>query len=304
MTSMTVAGTRRSPARPGHRPDRDHLSSLGLLGIGSAAASRLADVNSSVRASAGPGVAVAATATGPGGYWTALTDGTVVTSGAVPWDGDLHGEAVTGRIVGITPTPDGRGYWLVGADGGVFAFGDAGWFGSAGGLALDAPVVGMEPTPTGHGYWLVASDGGVFAFGDATFHGSMGGTPLDSPVGGDGRRAGWPGVLAGRLPTAACSPLAMPGFQGSLGGLALNEPVVGMAANPDGAGTGWWPRTAASSPWAVPRSPAPGQGTRRPRRRSPWCPRARGTGSSAAQGRPSPSLRPHHRRRGSSSTRS
>ena len=42
-----------------------------------------------------------------------------------------------------------------------------------------------------------------------------------------------------------------------LGRLArLNAPIVGMAATPDGAGTGWWPATGASSPTATPGSSA------------------------------------------------
>ena len=49
-------------------------------------------------------------------------------------------------------------------------------------------------------------------------------------------------------------------FFGSTGALDLNRPVVGMAATPDGAATGWWPATAASSPSGTPIStdrPAP-----------------------------------------------
>ncbi len=74
---------------------------------------------------------------------------------------------LTGPVVAMAATPDGRGYWLAALDGGVFAFGDAGFYGSMGGQPLNKPIVGMASTPDGRGYWLVASDGGVFAFGDA-----------------------------------------------------------------------------------------------------------------------------------------
>ena len=37
-------------------------------------------------------------------------------------------------------------------------------------------------------------------------------------------------------------------FHGSTGALHLNRPIVGMAALPTGAATGWWPPTEASSP--------------------------------------------------------
>ena len=43
-------------------------------------------------------------------------------------------------------------------------------------------------------------------------------------------------------------------FFGSMGGTPLNQPVVGMAATPDGAATGRWPPTGASSPSVMPDS--------------------------------------------------
>ena len=43
-------------------------------------------------------------------------------------------------------------------------------------------------------------------------------------------------------------------YLGTLAFTPLNQPVVGMAATPDGAGTGWWPPMVASSPSVTPAS--------------------------------------------------
>ena len=149
----------------------------------------------------------------------------------------------------------GPGYRLVAADGGVFAFGD-GFYGSAGALALTAPVVGTADTPTGNGYWLVASDGGVFSYGDAPFLGSMGASTSHAPIVGmaatpDGngywlvavRR--W-GVLLRRRPVPRVD-----GREAS-----RTRPSWAWRPRPTATGTGWWRRTAGSSPTATPPSKA------------------------------------------------
>ena len=136
------------------------------------------------------------------------------------------------------------------------------------------PIVGMAATPDGHGYWLVAADGGVFTFGDAAFYGSTGGSPQRAHrrdgrhprrrrllAGGRRRRDlhlrrrrfygstgglastarswGWPprptaAATGWWPPTAASSPSATPCLRVD-GRPRLNEPIVGMAATPDGA---------------------------------------------------------------------
>jgi L,D-peptidoglycan transpeptidase YkuD (ErfK/YbiS/YcfS/YnhG family) len=117
-----------------------------------------------------------------GGYWTALSDGTVETDGDAAFFGDAAATSLAQPIVGMAATPDGKGYWLVAADGGIFSFGDAGYFGSTGAIHLNQPIVAMAATPDGQGYWLVAADGGIFSFGDAPFLGSMGGVHLNRPI--------------------------------------------------------------------------------------------------------------------------
>ena len=115
------------------------------------------------------------------------------------------------------------------------AQGDAPPYGST--PPLRAPVAGIAATPDGHGYWLVAADGGVFSFGDATY---VGGTPwaLAAAVVGLAAVPVGPRVLAGRQPMAGCSPSGTRRFAGSAGGVALNQPVVGIAAAPSG--RGYW----------------------------------------------------------------
>jgi hypothetical protein len=108
--------------------------------------------------------------------------GQVVSVGDAASFGDLSGQRLATRIVGIAAKPGGQGFILAGADGGVFTFGGARYFGSMGGARLRRPIVGIAFTPTGNGYWLVAADGGIFTFGDAHFYGSTGALRLAAPI--------------------------------------------------------------------------------------------------------------------------
>jgi hypothetical protein len=175
-----------------------------------------------------PIVGMAATPDG-GGYWLVAADGGVFSFGDATFHGSTGNLHLNSPIVGMAATPDGGGYWLVGANGGVFSFGDATFHGSTGNLHLDSPIVGMAATPDGGGYRLVAADGGVFDYGDATFHGSAGGLRLNAPVtaivedaatGGYWLTAADGGVFNYDAPAV-----------GSLGGVALNRPMVGAAAS-------------------------------------------------------------------------
>ena len=125
-------------------------------------------------------------------------------------------------------------------------------------------------------YWLVAADGGVFAFGEAPFYGSMGGQHLNEPIvsiaGSNTRRvlvkwrptvASSPSVTPRSTAPWAANASTSPSWawrptrrrQGywevaSDGGIFafgdavlrldgrrhLNQPIVGMAATPDGGG--------------------------------------------------------------------
>ena len=94
--------------------------------------------------------------------------------------------------------------------------------------------MGIAAAPFGNGYWLVASDGGVFAFGDVHV------LRLDGWDQLNGRSSGWRWPRrAGYWLVASDGGVFAFGdarFYGSIGGEHLNQPVVGMAATPDGGG--------------------------------------------------------------------
>ena len=161
--------------------------------------------------------------------------------------GALAGPATSGAGL----PPPGLGYRLVAADGGVFAFGAVGFFGSMAGRSLNQPIVGVASPDTG-GYWLVAADGGVFAFGDARYFGSVAGQSLNQPVtgivnkfqpnsGGSGVPPSGNGAPQGYWEVARDGGVFAYGtaqFYGSLAGVALSAPIVGMATTFDG--NGYW----------------------------------------------------------------
>ena len=204
-----------------------------------------------------------------GGYWEVASDGGIFAFGGARFYGSMGGQHLNQPIVGMAATPDGRGYWLVASDGGIFAFGDAGFygsmggqhlnqpdrgddrhhrrqrlppgrrrrrhlllrrrpfFGSMGGQRLNAPIVGMVNDINTGGYWEVAADGGVFSFGGPRSTGPPG------PSRSTPRSWAWPrrptaAATGSRPPTAGVFSFAAP-FLGSMGGVALNRPIVGMA---------------------------------------------------------------------------
>jgi hypothetical protein len=98
------------------------------------------------------------------------------------------------------------------------------------------------------GYWAFATDGGVFSFGNHPFYGSVPGqlkpgqvlnrpivggaaTPVSSPT--TGGKGYWEVASDGGIFSFGDAQ-----FYGSTGAIALNKPIVGMAASPDG--KGYW----------------------------------------------------------------
>jgi len=214
-----------------------------------------------------PIVAVVSTPKG-GGYWLVASDGGIFAFGNAHFYGSEGGKPLTKPVVGMAATPDGGGYWLVASDGGIFAFGNARFYGSEGGRPLNKPIVGIAADPVTGGYWLVASDGGIFTF-NAPFSGSTGGTHLNKPIVGmaaDAVTGGyWMVASDGGIFTFGAArfygseggkPLNKPivgmdadpstggywlvasdggiftfnaPFSGSLGGIHLSQPIVGIS---------------------------------------------------------------------------
>ena len=134
----------------------------------------------------------------------------------------------------MASTADGKGYWLVASDGGIFSFGDATFHGSMGGVPLNRPIVGMASTADGKGYWLVASDGGIFSLRGRhlpRFDGRRTPQPADRGHGLRPRTAGGYWLVASDGGIFAFGDAT---FHGSMGGVPLNRPIVGMASTADG----------------------------------------------------------------------
>jgi 3D (Asp-Asp-Asp) domain-containing protein len=144
----------------------------------------------------------------------------------------MSGAHLSGPIVGLARTPDGRGYWVVDADGRVTPRGATVAYGSAPG-PLDGPVVGMASSPTGRGYWLVTRDGAVIGFGDAGHFGSLQGREVPSPIVGIAAAARGYYLAAADGRVYPFGPSA-----GQRSHVAMATPVVGIAATADG--KGYW----------------------------------------------------------------
>jgi hypothetical protein len=147
------------------------------------------------------------------------------------------GQAASGAIVAVAPSPDGKGYFLVAANGHVSTSGDAHFYGDAAGDQLNAPIVAIAVDPATGGYWLLGADGGVFSY-HAPFFGSTGNEHLNAPAVGleataDGRGYRFVASDGGIFDFGFGVH-----FYGSEGGQHLNQPIVGMADDP--ATGGYW----------------------------------------------------------------
>jgi len=190
------------------------------------------------------------------GYWMTATDGGVFAFGDAQFQGRVSytppAAPAPATTQAVTPTvaQSNNGATLgtqkVSAGGSISTSNSNGVVTSSnsGGTAptdptivkVNAPAIGILSDTKNNGYLELTTDGGVFARGSAPFIGSastnnisniIGLTrPRNSDsgyylVGSDG------GVFAYGLP-----------YEGSMGGKHLNQPVVGIAATPDG--KGYW----------------------------------------------------------------
>jgi hypothetical protein len=177
------------------------------------------------------------------GYRLAGSDAGVYAFGGLTFKGSQGGSSLASPVVAMVSTLDNQGYWLVTADGHTANFGGAPAVGNVP-VKLAAPIVGGVTTPRG-GLILVAKDGGIFNLGGAPFFGSLGGVKLAAPIvgiaiaplgGGPGYDlvAADGGVFNFSAPPGFGGGGGPPGpppsrFFGSLGGIKLNSPIVGIA---------------------------------------------------------------------------
>ena len=172
-----------------------------------------------------------------GGYWLVASDGGVFSFGDAGFHGSTGAMPLNKPMVGMAATPDGggTGWWPPTAGSSPSA--TPSFHGSTGAMPLNKPIVGMAATPDGGGYWLVASDGGVFSFGDAELP-RIGRCPGPQQAHrGHGRHPRRRRVLAGGLRRRGVRLrrrqfLRLP----SRSGHREHQPIVGMAATPDGGG--------------------------------------------------------------------
>jgi hypothetical protein len=246
--NLLPAGYCRRPSIPTPHPTSASSAGYWIVGSdGSVYALKGAPYKGGARGRAWPPVVgIAATHSG-GGYYLLDSAGRIFPFGDARSYGSMAGHALNAPIIALAATPSGKGYWLLGRDGGVFTFGDARFYGSLGGKRLNAPIISMTGTLTGKGYWLLGADGGVFTFGDARFRGSTGGMRLNAPIismaaapSGAGywlvARDG--GVFSFNVP-----------FYGSLPGMGLCQPPMGMQIRPTLTGHGYFMVAANGTVW-------------------------------------------------------
>ena len=196
------------------------------------------------------------------GYRQVSGDGGIFAYGA-PFAGSAAGDPAAcppnttdrnipqGTCWSMATTPTDQGYWILNAyTGAIKTYGDAISYGdrtkfNTGGADTWPTSIGITPTPDGKGYWILnqglSGFGTVQSFGDASYFGDQStvapqGPPNGEPVGivaTAGGKGYWivdsdGGVFA----------FGDAGFYGSMGGQALDAPVVGIARTQSG--MGYW----------------------------------------------------------------
>jgi hypothetical protein len=185
-----------------------------------------------VAASAAGGADRTAAAAGAGGYWLYAADGGIFAFGTAGFQGAAPVQS--NDLIGMAATPSGNGYWMADDDGDVVAAGDATVFGTR--ASSTDNVAAFTARPQGDGYWLATRTGGLESYGKApvfpgvTVKESKRITTLASTLSGAGA---WMAAVDGGVFTFGDA-----AFLGSMGGVRLNQPVVGMAPTPSG--RGYW----------------------------------------------------------------
>ena len=168
----------------------------------------------------------------PAGTGCTRADGGIFAFGSAGFQGAVRSQS--NDIIGMAATPSGNGYWMADDDGDVFAAGDATVFGARASSVDD--VAAFTARPQGDGYWLATRTGKIESYGKApAFPGAtVKETKRITTVASTASGAGaWMAGLDGGVFTSGDA-----GFFGSMGGVRLNQPVVGMAPTPSG--RGYW----------------------------------------------------------------
>ncbi len=167
------------------------------------------------------------------GYRLVANEGGIFDFG-LDFNGSLANNHLNAPIVGIANSPGPNGYLMAGGDGGVFALGGANFFGSLGGQAIPSPISAIAATPSEDGYWLASQSGTIYHFGNTPSLPAVQLPPGAHIVGMASTNTGkglWLVDNFGDVYTAGDAP-----YQGGLGGVTINAPIVGIAAAANGQG--------------------------------------------------------------------
>jgi len=167
------------------------------------------------------------------GYRMVADEGGIFDFGLL-FSGSLANNHLNAPIVGIANSPGPSGYLMAGGDGGVFALGGANFYGSLGGQVLPSPIAAIAATPSEDGYWLVAQNGKIYHFGNTPDLPAIQLPPGAHIVGMASTNTGKGAWLVDNYGDVYAEGDAQ--YQGGLGGVHINAPIVGIAAAAVGQG--------------------------------------------------------------------
>jgi hypothetical protein len=176
---------------------------------------------------------VAAPSVNLNGYRLVANEGGIFDFG-LNFHGSLANNHLNAPIIGIANSPGYDGYLMAGGDGGVFALGGANFYGSLGGQTLPSPISAIAAPPAENGYWLVAQNGKIYNFGAAPALPAVQVPSGAHIVGMASTQDGGGGWLTDNLGDVYAEGDAL--YEGGLGGVHLNAPIVGIAAAASGQG--------------------------------------------------------------------